>query len=80
VGSDEIAVQDALGHLIDCGLITPHPLTSGTLFGLTRDEQIRAWLRATYGSAPVPSMVGARPPAHSASPFLVTDAPTDRRG
>lgn len=48
VRHDELAVQAALDRLIACGVITPHTLSSGTLYGLTRNQGIRHWLRATY--------------------------------
>ncbi len=49
VRRDELAVQAALDRLIACGVITPHTFTSGILYGLTRNKQVRDWLRATYG-------------------------------
>ena len=49
VRRDELAVQAALDRLIACGVITPHTFTSGILYGLTRNQEIRRWLRATYG-------------------------------
>ncbi len=52
VRNDELAVQVALDRLITCGVITPHTFTSGTLYGLTRNPEIRAWLRATYDQTP----------------------------
>ncbi len=52
VRRDELAVQAALDRLIACGVITPHTFTSGILYGLTRNPQIRAWLRAKYDHAP----------------------------
>lgn len=48
VRCDELAVQAALDRLIACGVITPYTFTSGILYGLTRNPDIRAWLRATY--------------------------------
>lgn len=45
---DEPAVQAAIDCLIACGVITPHTFTSGILYGLTRNTEIRAWLRAKY--------------------------------
>ena len=48
VDSDEVAVQAALDRLITCGVITPHSFTSGILYGLTRNQEIRVYLRATY--------------------------------
>ena len=44
VGADEAAVQSALDRLSLCGAITAHTLRSGTLYGLTQDQGIRAWL------------------------------------
>lgn len=55
VRHDELAVQAALDRLIACGLITPHIFTSGILYGLTRNPEIRALLRATYGRAAQPA-------------------------
>ncbi len=49
VRCDEIAAQVALDRLIACGAVIAHTLTSGPLYGLTRDEEVRDWLRATYG-------------------------------
>lgn len=51
VRCDELAVQASLDRLIACGVITPHTFTSGILYGLTRNQQIRLWLRATYRPA-----------------------------
>jgi hypothetical protein len=48
VRRDELAVQAALDRLIVCGVVTPHTFTSGTLYGLTRNQDIRDWLRANY--------------------------------
>ncbi len=48
VRSDEIAVQAALDRLIACGVVALYPLTSGMLFGLTRNDEVRTWLRKTY--------------------------------
>ena len=45
VRSDEIAVQAALSQLTACGVIAIYPFTSGVLYGLTKDEEIRARLR-----------------------------------
>ncbi len=50
VRSDEIAVQAALDQLIACGVIALYPFTSGMLYGLTRDQEIRAWLRMWFGA------------------------------
>lgn len=58
VRRDELAVQAALDRLIACGVITPHTFTSGILYGLTRNSEIRAWLRVTYGRAPQPAHLG----------------------
>ena len=49
VRSDEIAVQAALEQLIACGVIALYPFTSGVLYGLTRDQETRAWLRRARG-------------------------------
>jgi hypothetical protein len=48
VRSDEVAVQASLDRLIACGVVIAHIFTSGILYGLTRDQQIRTWLRTTY--------------------------------
>ena len=48
---DELAVQAALDRLIACGVITPHVFTSGILYSLTRNQEIRDWLRANYALA-----------------------------
>ncbi len=49
VRCDEVAAQAALDRLIACGAVTAYTLTSGTLYGLTRNPVVRSWLRATYG-------------------------------
>lgn len=51
VGCDEVAVQAALDRLIACGVITAYTFSSGILYGLTRDEDMRVWLRTVYGTA-----------------------------
>ena len=51
VRRDELAVQAALDRLIACVVVTPHTFTSGILYGLTRNQNIRHWLRTTYGVA-----------------------------
>ena len=53
VRSDLIAVQAALDRLMACGLLATYTFTSGILYGLTRDDEIRAWLRKTYGPGTV---------------------------
>jgi hypothetical protein len=50
VDSDELSVRSALDILVECGAVTAHLLSSGTLYGLTRSPEARAWLRATFGS------------------------------
>jgi len=50
VHSDEMAVQAALDQLIACRVIALYQFTSGMLYGLTRDLEIRAWLRAVYAA------------------------------
>ena len=50
VQSDEITVQAALDQLIACRVIALYQFTSGVLYGLTRDQEIRAWLRAVYAA------------------------------
>ena len=43
---DELAVQPALQRLVACGALLAHTLSSGTtLYGLTQDLEVRAWLR-----------------------------------
>jgi hypothetical protein len=43
---DELAVQPSLHRLFACGAIVVHTLSSGTtLYGLTPDPDVRAWLR-----------------------------------
>lgn len=53
VRRDELAVQAALDRLIACGVITPHTFASGILYGLTRNQEIRDWLLATYGPSSI---------------------------
>ncbi len=48
VRRDVVAVQAALDRLISCGVVTVHTFTSGTLYGLTRNPEIRGSLRDTY--------------------------------
>jgi len=50
LGCDEGVAQAALDRLTACGVITRYPFMSRILYGLTRDPEIRAWLRATYGT------------------------------
>ncbi len=52
VRRDVIAVQAALDRLISCGVVTVHTFTSGILYGLTPNPEIRGWLRNTYAVAP----------------------------
>jgi hypothetical protein len=53
VHTDELAVQSALQHLVACGAILAHTLSSGTtLYRLTQDLEIRAWLRRALGGPP----------------------------
>jgi hypothetical protein len=52
VRSDTLAVQAALDQLTACGVIAVHPLISGVLYGLTRDEETRARLREGWGAKP----------------------------
>ena len=49
VRCDEVIVQAALDCLVTCGAVATYRLGSGNLYGLTRNQEIRAWLRATYG-------------------------------
>ncbi len=46
VWCDEHAVQTALDRLIACGVVAAHTMTSGTLYGLTRNPEVRATLRS----------------------------------
>jgi len=68
VQRDELAVQASLDRLIACGVMTPHTFTSGILYGLTRNQEIRVWLRATYrpalnGDVPESTAVSLAEPA-----------------
>ena len=45
VDSEEIAVQAALDRLIRCNAVSAFTFRSGTLYGLTRNQSVRAWLR-----------------------------------
>jgi hypothetical protein len=48
VHQDELAVQPSLHRLVACGALLAHTLGSGTtLYGLTQDPEVRAWLRDT---------------------------------
>jgi hypothetical protein len=50
VQADELAVQPSLHRLFACGAIVAHSLSSGsTLYGLTPDPEVRAWLRRVFG-------------------------------
>ena len=59
VRRDELAVQAALDRLISCGVITPHTFTSGILYGLAKNQEVRHQLRTTYGDG---SKAGVGPP------------------
>ncbi len=64
VRCDEVAAQAALDRLIACGVVATYTLTSGTLYGLTRDQDLRSRLRTTYGRGPetqADSFRGSRP-------------------
>jgi hypothetical protein len=52
VHSDEVAVRAALDCLTACRVVTTHTFTSGTLYGLTRNPEIRSWLRTMYAIGP----------------------------
>jgi len=52
VHSDEVAVQAALDCLTACRVVTTHTFTSGTLYGLTRNPEIRSLLRTMYAIGP----------------------------
>jgi hypothetical protein len=55
VHRDELAVQPSLHRLVACGAILAHTLTSGvTLYKLSPDPAIRAWLRNALGVSDVP--------------------------
>ncbi len=45
VGHDRIAVQSALDRLVMCGAVIVYSRISGLLYGLTRHQPIRDWLR-----------------------------------
>ena len=45
VDSDEVAVQAALDRLVRCGAVSAYTFSFGTLYGLTRNQSARAWLR-----------------------------------
>jgi len=49
VRRDELAVQAALDRLISCGIMTPHTFASGILYSLTKNQEMRDWLRNTCG-------------------------------
>ena len=46
VQCDHVAVQPALDQLVRYGAIVPYACGSGMLYGFTRDQDIRARLRA----------------------------------
>ncbi len=48
VDSDELSVHSALEALIGCGVVTAYTLGSGTLYGLNRNPEARAWFRTTF--------------------------------
>lgn len=49
---DELAVQPSLHRLFACGAVLAHTLTSGvTLYKLTQDPELRAWLQNALGVA-----------------------------
>jgi hypothetical protein len=50
VDCDEVAVQAALDRLLTCGAVIAHTLTSGTLYGLTRNQATRTWLSGSLGA------------------------------
>ncbi len=47
LGCEEMAARDALDRLVSCGVLSTHTLTAGTAYSLTRNPEIRVWLRAT---------------------------------
>jgi hypothetical protein len=51
VQGDEVAVQGALDRLTTCGVVTPYTFTSTRLYGLTRNPEVRDWLRSKYALA-----------------------------
>ena len=62
VHRDELAVQPSLHRLVAGGAILAHTLTSGvTLYKLSPDPAIRAWLRTALGVSDVPRANGDRP-------------------
>ncbi len=44
---DEMAAQAALDQLIACGVVTVHTLSSGVIYGFSRDPEVRKALRTT---------------------------------
>ncbi len=50
LGCDEVAAQDALDRLVSCGVLRTHTLTAGTVYSLTRNPEVRAWLQAAYAN------------------------------
>lgn len=68
VRADRVPVQAALDGLIACGVISAYTLSSGTLYGLTRNAEIRNWLRATYGRAT--SGAERRPAVNDGAPMV----------
>ncbi len=47
---DELAVTPSLHRLLSCGAVIAHTLTSGvTLYKLTHDPSLRAWLHNALG-------------------------------
>jgi hypothetical protein len=51
VQNDEVAVHSALDQLIMCGAVRAYTLRSGTIYGLTRTQSVRGWLRTAAGLA-----------------------------
>ena len=68
VHRDELAVQPSLHRLVACGAILAHTLTSGvTLYKLSPDPAIRAWLRNALGVSDVPRANGDFPEGQQTS-------------
>ena len=68
VHRDELAVQPSLHRLVAGGAILAHTLTSGvTLYKLSPDPAIRAWLRNALGVSDGPRANGDGPEGHQTS-------------
>ena len=45
---DEMAARTAIDQLLACGVLVVHTLSSGSVYGLTQDRQVRKWLAQMY--------------------------------